>query len=225
MSVQSSTVLVSSQNATPEVLRQSAYFHPSIWGDLFTDYTSDNMFKNQARAYFMEAKWLSEKYVPTMEEYLHVVAPSSTYPLFTTTSFVRMGDFVTKEAFEWALNEPNTLINAASIVGRIMNDLVSHEFEQKREHIASAVECYMKQHGVSKQEAYEELQKQVTNAWKDINQECLKPTTVVPMTLLTRVLNLTRATYLVYKDGDGYTNSKLLLKDYIVSLFIDPVAV
>ncbi|KAK9277827.1 hypothetical protein L1049_027383 [Liquidambar formosana] len=188
-------------------------------------YYAKQAMKNQARAYFMEAKWSSEKYVPTIEEYLHVASPSSTYPLFTTTSFSRMGDFVTKEAFEWVLNEPNTIVNAASIIGRILNDLVSHEFEQKREHVASAVECYMKQHGVSKQEAHEELQKQVTNAWKDINQECLKPTMAIPMTLLTQVLNLARVSYVVYRDGDGYTNSNLLLKDYIVSLLIDPIAI
>lgn len=75
----------------------------------------------------MEAKWSSEKYVPTIEEYLHVASPSTAYPLFITIFFVRMGDFVTKEAFEWVLNEPNTIVNAASIIGKIMNDLVSHE--------------------------------------------------------------------------------------------------
>ncbi|KAK9268373.1 hypothetical protein L1049_000122 [Liquidambar formosana] len=117
----------------------------------------------------MEAKWSSEKYVPTIEEYLHVASPSTAYPLFITISFVKMGDFVTKEAFEWVLNEPNTIVNVASIIGRIMNDLVSHEFEQKREHVASAVEYYTKRYGISKQEAHEELQKQVTNAWKDVN--------------------------------------------------------
>ncbi|MFQ6635370.1 hypothetical protein Gotur_012383 [Gossypium turneri] len=38
------------------------------------------------------------------------------------------------------------------------------------------MECYMKQYRVSMQEAYNELYKQINNAWKDINEEFLKPT-------------------------------------------------
>uniref|UniRef100_A0A5B7AU55 Putative Terpene synthase 21 isoform 3 n=1 Tax=Davidia involucrata TaxID=16924 RepID=A0A5B7AU55_DAVIN len=42
-------------------------------------------------------------------------------------------------------------------------------FEQRRGHVASAVECYMKQHGVSKQQlVHDEFHKQVADAWKDI---------------------------------------------------------
>ena len=31
------------------------------------------------------------------------------------------------------------------------------QFEQKRGHVASGIECYMKQNGVSKQEAHDEF--------------------------------------------------------------------
>ncbi|KAF2308720.1 hypothetical protein GH714_013958 [Hevea brasiliensis] len=47
---------------------------------------------------------------------------------------------------------------------------VKEAFEQSRGHVASAVECYIKQYGVSEQEACYELNKQVENAWKDINE-------------------------------------------------------
>ena len=82
------------------------------------------------------------------------------------------------------------------------------QFEQKRGHVALAVECYMKQHGVCKQEAYDELNKQIVNAWKDINKECLKPTQV-SMPLLTRVLNFTRVMDILYKDEDQHTRRKI----------------
>ena len=49
----------------------------------------------------------------------------------------------------------------------------------------------MKQYSVSEQLAYHELNKQVEKAWKDINQEFLRPT-AIPMPLLTRVLNFAR---------------------------------
>nr|QWQ79613.1 TPS55 [Juglans sigillata] len=87
---------------------------------------------------------------------------------------------------------------------KLMDDLVSSEFEQKREHVVSAIDCYMKQHGVSKHEAEEEFKKQIVNAWKDINSDFLKPTQV-PKHFLERVLNLARAMDVVYKDDDAYT--------------------
>ncbi|KAJ9671856.1 hypothetical protein PVL29_025515 [Vitis rotundifolia] len=131
------------------------------------------------------------------------------YSMLTTTSFVGMGDIATKEA-------------ASSIICRLMDDIVSHEFEQKRGHVASAVECYMKQHGVCQQEAYDELNKQIVNAWKDINKECVKPTQV-SMPLLTRVLNFTRVMDILYKDERSVHTSGKLMKDLITSILIDPV--
>jgi hypothetical protein len=75
----------------------------------------------------------------------------------------------------------------------------------------------MIQHG-----ATEELRKQVTNAWKDINEECLYPTTV-PMPLVMPILNLARVIDVIYKDEDGYTNAGVVLKDFVASLLVEPV--
>ena len=82
----------------------------------------------------------------------------------------------------------------------------------------------MKQCGVTKQEAYDELNKQIVNAWKDMNQECLKPTHV-PMPVINRALNLARVEDLVYKDGDEYSHVGKLMKDLIPSMLIDPVSI
>ncbi|GAY33533.1 hypothetical protein CUMW_284210 [Citrus unshiu] len=104
-----------------------------------------------------------------------------------------------------------------------MNDIMSHKFEQSRGHVASSVECYIKQYEATEEEAYNELRKQVSNAWKDINEDCLRPT-VVPMPLLMRILNLTRDADVTYKYDDGYTFAEVL-KDFIASLFINPVPI
>ena len=57
------------------------------------------------------------------------------------------------------------------------------QFEQKRGHVASGIECYMKLYGSFEEQVYNEFHNQVMKAWMDINQECLKPT-VVPRPLL-----------------------------------------
>ncbi|KAF3954891.1 hypothetical protein CMV_019820 [Castanea mollissima] len=98
--------------------------------------------KNQVRAYFYEAKWFHQKHIPTMDEYMRIALVTSAYSMLATTSLVGMGDIVTKDSFEWLFSDPK-IVRASAVVCRLMDDIVSHKFEQKRGHVASAVECYM----------------------------------------------------------------------------------
>lgn len=179
-----------------------------------------NEMKRLVQAYFTEAQWFSRKYIPTIEEYMALGIVNSGYYLITTTSFVGMGCIATEEVFQWLTNNPK-IVNASSKIARLMDDIVSNEFEQERGHGASAIECYMNEHGVSREDAVNELSRQVTNAWKDINEELLDPIQV-PKPLLMRVLNLSRVIDVLYKDGDCYTNSQGSTKNDIISILLNP---
>ncbi|TYG96429.1 hypothetical protein ES288_A11G350000v1 [Gossypium darwinii] len=179
-------------------------------------------FKQLCECYFVEAKWYNENFVPTMEEYMlrgsymRNAVLSVGYMMLAVTSFIGMGDFVTLEIFNWASKNPK-ITNASSVVGRLMNDVTSHKFEQERGHCASAVECYMREHAVSEEEACTELKKQ-----EMIFSEISK---VVPRPVLTRVLNVTRSINFIYKIGDEYTHVGKNTKDGITVLLIDPISV
>ncbi|OMP04546.1 hypothetical protein COLO4_09545 [Corchorus olitorius] len=177
--------------------------------------------KNQVRAYFAEAQWFHSQHVPTMEEYMNVALVTSANQMLATTSFVGMGDIANEEDFKWLFSGPK-MVTASAIICRLMDDIVSHKFEQKRGHVASAIECYMNQHNATEEEAVKEFRKQIADAWKDINEECLYPTPVA-MPLLTRILNLSRVVDVIYKTEDGYTHAEVMLKDSVASLLIDPV--
>ena len=82
--------------------------------------------KRLTRAYFDEAKWFYQNYIPIMEEYMHVALESSGIPILAITSFLGMGDIVTKEAFDWAFSNPK-IITASSVIGRLMDDMKSHK--------------------------------------------------------------------------------------------------
>ncbi|KAM7468985.1 hypothetical protein LguiA_007168 [Lonicera macranthoides] len=179
--------------------------------------------KELAKAYFEEAKWYNEGYVPTVEEYMKIALVSISYKMLAITSFVGMGKSITKQAFDWVSNNP-LIVKASSVIARLMDDMASHQFEQERGHVASAVECYMKQHNATKEDACVEFNRRVANAWKDTNQECLAQT-VVPMNLLERVLNLSCVIEVLYKDKDGFTHSTTRAKDFITSLLIDSVPI
>ncbi|PON61424.1 Squalene/phytoene synthase [Parasponia andersonii] len=97
-----------------------------------------------------------------------------------------------------------------------------NKFEQERIHVASSVECYIKQYGVTEEEVRDVFNKLVENAWKDINQEFLRPTTA-PRPILMRVLNFARVMDLIYKEDDGYTRVGKVTRDGVAALLINSV--
>ncbi|KAK4760028.1 hypothetical protein SAY87_023159 [Trapa incisa] len=134
-----------------------------------------------------------------------------------------MKEISTENAFKRILYSKNEAVRASALISRLTNDIVTHKFEQKRGHVVSAVECFMKEHRVTEQAALEELWKKVDNAWKDLNNECFKPRLMTDPAL-TRILNITRSLSLFYKDNkDCYTHSNLKLKQKVTALLVDPI--
>ncbi|PIM97320.1 Bicyclogermacrene synthase [Handroanthus impetiginosus] len=175
------------------------------------------------RSYFAEAKWRHKKYIPSTEEYMRVATKSAGYTSLTIVSFLGMGDVATKEAFDWVLSEPN-IVRASLIICRLTDDIVGHEFERKREHIPSSVECYMEERKVSKQHALHEFNNQIEGAWKDMNEGFLRPTKF-PAPLLYRILNLSRVIEVMYSKGDWYTHVGPEMQSFIKQLLIDPIPI
>lgn len=80
-----------------------------------------------AQAYLEEARWFHRNHIPTTEEYLNIATmKTGGHKLLTTSSFIYMGDIVTEDIFKWAMAEPK-IIEAASVIVRFMNDIVSRE--------------------------------------------------------------------------------------------------
>ncbi|KAD3338100.1 hypothetical protein E3N88_33621 [Mikania micrantha] len=179
--------------------------------------------KELNRYYMIEAKWIHEGYVPTLEEHELVSFITAGYKMLTTSSFVGMSETTTEEPFKWALTFP-PLVKAASIISRIMDDIIGHKEEGQRKHLMSTVECYMKEHGVEEEFVYDLFRQRVEDAWKDINHELLTCKDV-PMALKTRALNLARVIEILYKYDDTLKNVGKELKDNITSCFINPMSV
>nr|WCC60124.1 terpene synthase [Pityopsis ruthii] len=175
-------------------------------------------------SYMIEAKWLHEGHLPTLEEYKSVTNITAGYKMLTTSSFVGMpGDVVTEESFKWALNNP-PLIKAASDVNRITDDIVGHKEEQKRNHIASSVEMYMKKHNLAEEDVKDLLKERVEDAWKDINRETFICKDI-PMDLKMRAINLARVIDALYKNDDNLKNVGKEIQDYIKSCFVNVMSV
>ncbi|XP_050230736.1 probable terpene synthase 6 [Mercurialis annua] len=175
-------------------------------------------FKELARVYLREAQWFYGGDVPTLNEYVRNGIISSAYNPITAASLLGMGNEVGIKESEWLQKQPK-ILEAAMLICRLMDDIQSHEFEKKRGDCPSSVECYMNENDSSKEEAVEVIQKMCVNAWKDINEQRMKPN-VVSGTLLKFYLNLSRVMDFLYKHHDGYTNPAYI-KDDVESLFLE----
>ncbi|KAK8997392.1 hypothetical protein V6N11_020871 [Hibiscus sabdariffa] len=180
-------------------------------------------FKELSGSYFTEVKWYRDNYVPTMEEYMRVGIITGGTTGLNVIALVGMNDALTLEIFNWASNNLKIMV-ACAIHARLYDDIVSHK---ETGHLVSAIECYMREHKVSEEEACNVLKKQVDDTWKVINHEMIFSETskVVPMAVLTRVLNITRGCEFMCTAGDGYTHVEKTTKDGINSLLIDPISV
>ena len=101
------------------------------------------------------------------------------------------------------------------------------QYEQAtRDHVVSAVQCYMNEHGIlDEEQAYQAVEKHVEDAWKDFNQGMLRPY-MIPKPLLDRILNFNRPADVFYKGRhDAYTHPNQIIQDKIASVLVDPIPI
>ncbi|GAB4825721.1 hypothetical protein Ancab_008594 [Ancistrocladus abbreviatus] len=186
------------------------------------DYAREEM-KRVCRKHLVEARWCSHNYFPMLDEYLNDASLITFgYQLAAAVCYLGMRES-NNDAFEWLSKNPN-IINAANIVGRLLNDMAGHKSEHKMDHVSSAVDCCMRQYGVTEEKALQELNRRVTDAWKDVNQAMLRPH-VMPRPLLNLAVNFCRAVEVVYKDEDTYTTPNHIMKNNITLIMTDPIPI
>ncbi|KAL1543031.1 gamma-cadinene synthase-like [Salvia divinorum] len=155
--------------------------------------------KQLGRAYNKEQKWIMERKMPGFEEYM-------TNSQFSGSSVSPKLSFPLPR---WV--EP-------------LEDLGSHEHENREGKLPTVVDCYMKDKGVSKQDAIIEFVELVENGWKDVTAEWAKGSSSVPKEMVEQLLNYGRIAEITYNNKeDGYTDPEKYLGPLIAALFVDPL--
>nr|XP_009766331.1 PREDICTED: 5-epi-aristolochene synthase 2-like [Nicotiana sylvestris] len=186
-------------------------------------YHAKERVKELVRNYNIEAKWFIEGYKPHFSEYLSNGLATSTYYSCPTTCYLGVKS-ITEQDFEWLAKNPK-IFEASAILCRIIDDIATYEVEKSRGQIATGIECYMRDYGVSTEEAMTKFQEMVDAAWKDVNEGILRPTPV-SMELLSRILNFARIVDFTYKNNqDGYTNPEKVLKPHIITLLVESIKI
>nr|QWK52294.1 cytochrome P450 71A14 [Isatis tinctoria] len=154
-------------------------------------------FKRLVKSNLDLAKWAQIAHVPiSFEDYMVVGEVEITMYATMAGILMDMGHIDTKEAYEWLKSRPK-LIQSLSINGRLMNDMAGFEDDMSRGYVTTGINCYMKQYGVTKIEAYEELHKMRVENDRIVNEELLT-TKDVPKRVLKEAINCTRMTNVAY---------------------------
>ncbi|CAF2130487.1 hypothetical protein HID58_012397 [Brassica napus] len=176
-------------------------------------------FKRLVKSNLDLAKWVQIAHVPSFEDYMEVGEVEITMYATMAGTLMGMGHIATKETYEWLKSRPK-LIQSLSINGRLMNDMAGFEDDMSRGYVTTGVNCYMKQFGVTKSEAFKKLHQMRVDNDKIVNEELLKIKDV-PKRVLKEAINCARMTHVAYGYGEGLTHPEGKIKEYIIALYID----
>ncbi|KAJ4729952.1 Geraniol synthase [Melia azedarach] len=173
-------------------------------------------------AQLAEAKWFSEGYVPTQEQYLtNGVTTGGTY-MALVHAFFLMGQGVTKETCSLMEPYPN-LFSCSGKILRLWDDLGTAREEQERGDVASSIECYMREQTVSCEEAARKHVRQlIRSLWVELNGVLMDPAAaLLPLSIVNASLNLARTAQVVYQHGDDSNVSSV--NEHVQTLFYNPI--
>ncbi|KAK4383260.1 Gamma-cadinene synthase [Sesamum angolense] len=169
-------------------------------GKLFAVPFAKEAVKQIAKAYNRHTQWFMGGQMPTYEEYMVNTVVTSCIYVFLTVGIPGLKS-ASKEAIDWVMSEPNKALTASTRVCRHADDIGSDERESRGGNIPTAVDCYAKQYGVSKEETVEKFKQLSENAWKDFNTEWSTEISTVSKDMMEQLLNYARAAEVNYRNG------------------------
>ncbi|KAK4419566.1 Gamma-cadinene synthase [Sesamum alatum] len=177
--------------------------------------------KQLCKAYDKVQKWTIGQQIPTFEEYVaNMMFTSCIYLLLAST--IPGVKSASKDTID-LLTGDSKFVAASAKIGRYSNDLGSYERENKGGSLPKAVRCYMKQYGVSEEEALDKFVELVEDAWKDVNTGWITET---PRDMAEQLLNYARVSEVTYKNNqDGFSNPERYMAPQLVALFVDPILI
>ncbi|EOA15325.1 hypothetical protein CARUB_v100281681mg, partial [Capsella rubella] len=94
--------------------------------------------------------------------------------------------------------------------------------DMEKGYTANALNYYMNEHGVTKEQAVRELEMINGDMNKIFNEECLKMTTM-PHRIPMQYFNYASSLDVLYTADDVYNNREGKLKEYMSLMLVDPI--
>ncbi|GMY37108.1 (E,E)-alpha-farnesene synthase-like isoform X1 [Fagus crenata] len=172
-------------------------------------------------ALFLEAKWYSMGYTPSLQEYLSNAWISSTAPILLVHEFFSMGHEVTK-GMEDFLEKNQEIVYNISLIIRLCNDLMTSMAERERGDAPSSIVCYMREANVSEEIAQKHIKGMINKTWKKINGQCFNQSPML-QSFVNIATNNARVAHSLYQYGDGFGVQDRHTRKNIMSLLVEPL--
>nr|Q50EK2.1 RecName: Full=Bifunctional levopimaradiene synthase, chloroplastic; Short=PtLAS; AltName: Full=Diterpene synthase; AltName: Full=PtTPS-LAS; Includes: RecName: Full=Levopimaradiene synthase; AltName: Full=Neoabietadiene synthase; Includes: RecName: Full=Copalyl diphosphate synthase; Flags: Precursor [Pinus taeda]AAX07435.1 diterpene synthase [Pinus taeda] len=178
----------------------------------------------QLEAYTKEAEWSAVRYVPSYDEYIGNASVSIALGTVVLISALFTGEILTDDILS-KIGRDSRFLYLMGLTGRLVNDTKTYQAERGQGEVASAVQCYMKDHPeISEEEALKHVYTIMDNALDELNREFVNNRDV-PDTCRRLVFETARIMQLFYMDGDGLTLShNMEIKEHVKNCLFQPVA-
>ncbi|RWR77296.1 alpha-terpineol synthase isoform X2 [Cinnamomum micranthum f. kanehirae] len=177
----------------------------------------------QSNSYFREAQWFNSGYTPKFDEYLDNALVSVGVPLVLGLSYPMIQQQISKAEID-LIPEDLNLLRWASIIFRLYNDLATSKAEQQRGDVPKSIQCYMHETGSSEEVARNHIRDLISDAWKELNAECLKPTSLSKHYVGVAPNSARSGVLMYHHDFDGIADPRSRTNAHITSIFFEPVA-
>ncbi|XP_044441813.1 tau-cadinol synthase isoform X1 [Triticum aestivum] len=177
-------------------------------------------FQNQFSYYLQEAQWTHKCHKPSFDEQVNLGVMTICVPTVSVCGMAAMGDAMPKEALDWVVGLPDAII-ASGKIARFMNDIAAFNRVKSKGGAASSVECYMAEHGVTREVAIAKIGSLIEDGWKSLNQARFGDRALLPA--VQRVINLALSFPLYYGGGNDAFTFSTRLRETIEILFVNPI--
>ncbi|KAI3499949.1 hypothetical protein L1887_35763 [Cichorium endivia] len=161
-----------------------------LWGELL-------------EAFFLEAKWTHNKYIPTLQDYLDNAWRSVSGVVILNHGYFLINKEIKNDVVQ-SLEKYNDILKWSSMIFRLCNDLGTSSDEIERGKTSNAISCYMHENGVCEEVAREYIKTLINESWRELIKSrvaCSKESTDP---FIDMAINLARISHCTYQYGDGH---------------------
>ncbi|RWR93579.1 alpha-thujene synthase [Cinnamomum micranthum f. kanehirae] len=171
------------------------------------------------KSYLVEAKWYSNGYKPTLEEYLENAWISISGTVLLVHIYFSYGQKFPIEALNYSIAK--SILKWSSMILRLCDDLGTSTHEVARGDVPKSIQCYMYEAGVSEGVARDHIKYLIAEAWKKLN-ECLVHNSPIHQPLIDAGIDLARMAHCMYELGDGHAFLSSEDRKRVMLLLVEP---
>nr|AOG18228.1 copalyl pyrophosphate synthase-like protein [Taiwania cryptomerioides] len=180
-----------------------------------------NLMEVQVASHNRKSKWVQDKYVPSLDEYIENAKVSMGVGMIVLISILFMEELLSNNVLS-KLGNGSRFLHLVSLTGRLTYDSKTYE-ENKIQGKICAIHCYIKDDPrISEEEALNQIHTLIQNVLLELNWEFITNNDV-PKSCRKLVFNTARAMQLFFMEKDSSNLSHLEMQEHVKKCIFHPI--